>query len=282
LEHLFIAAQSIGELALQLTMRTFHTGGATLTDKDETSIVAKKKYFLQDIQADIVSIFSKKSDFYKYMVRNKGYIVLKTDIETEKMFVDKGDILHFDKESYIEIGDIIFTKNTKSEIFFAEETGKLKIINGKIIKTNNENVLISNSPKISIGKQEVLLPKNSILLYKENETVKKGSIVAKRVHATSVSQDIVDSLKQIEHIIEMRKTKETSLQSGYEGTFDYDLTNENTAHLYVITKDKERKSIDNKNYNIENLIVKKGDYIKEGQKLTFGSIDYNNILSVLN
>ena len=274
-----IAAQSIGEPALQLTMRTFHTGGATSSETNNNIVTSDIDCELESISSDVIDISTTgKNSFYIYIVKNQGNIITKSSKATKILPIDTGDFIHVKKGEKIKKGDIVLTKNLNSEIFFAENTGKIKILS-KITKINGEIVLTSNNPKISINEKEMVLSKNSILFFQEGETIQKGTIIAKRVHVSNTSKDIIDALKQIEHILEMRKTKDSSMQSIYEGKFDYKVLDEGNIQPFILTNDNKKKTL--KNCSYESLIVKKGDYIKEGQQITFGMIDYNKIVNVL-
>lgn len=273
-----IAAQSIGEPALQLTMRTFHTGGATLTET-YNKVSTNKDSVLISISSNIHDISTSNESYYKYITKNTGEIKLRTSDNKEKtIIVDSGDLLHYKVGDRIPKNSTIVTKNLNSEIFFSEYTGKVKILSN-ISKINDETILTSSNPKVSIDGNEISIAKNSVIFYNDGDYIKEGDILAKRVHISNVSKDIIDSLKQIEHILETRKVKETSLQSTHNGVFNYDLIDETNIQPYILTDNNEKKPL--KNCKLESLIVNKGDYVKEGQQITFGMIDYNKIINVL-
>jgi DNA-directed RNA polymerase subunit beta' len=103
-----IAAQSIGQPGTQLTMRTFHIGGAATKASEENKILLKYPVRVKEIQGITVTLESGEALFTR-----RGYVIVNRILES--LEIQKGDRLHFHDGDKVVKGQNIL-KREKEEI----------------------------------------------------------------------------------------------------------------------------------------------------------------------
>lgn len=149
-----IAAQSIGQPGTQLTLRTFHSGGAAEMSTDDNRIVLKFNAFMKDISGTHV-----ETSDGKWLFTRKGFMTvirILDEIKTES----KDELLVTDGEKLMR-GTPILKKNG-IEIPAAA--------NGTIILKDNVVYLTSKEQKIEISN-------GSTIYAKAGDYVKKGEAI---------------------------------------------------------------------------------------------------------
>ena len=129
-----IAAQSIGQPGTQLTLRTFHSGGAAEMSTDDNKIVLKFNAFIKSIEGTHVE--TKKGD---WLFTRKGFMNVIRILDEVK--VDSGDKVLVDDETSVMRGTPIL--NHKGKDVLAQVTGK-------VVLKDNVIYLVSKEQKIEI------------------------------------------------------------------------------------------------------------------------------------
>ena len=129
-----IAAQSIGQPGTQLTLRTFHSGGAAEMSTDDNKIVLKFNAFIKSIEGTHVE--TKKGD---WLFTRKGFMNVIRILDEVK--IDSGDKVLVDDETSVMRGTPIL--NHKGKDVLAQVTGK-------VVLKDNVIYLVSKEQKIEI------------------------------------------------------------------------------------------------------------------------------------
>jgi DNA-directed RNA polymerase subunit beta' len=294
-----IAAQSIGEPGTQLTMRTFHIGGAAAATFKQPQIKAK-----HDGTARYQDLRCVKLDD-----EGGGYIVLNKNGSLQILAPDGKEL-----ESHtIVVGSIISVADggpvTKGEVFvewdaynvpiITEKSGRVRfgdIIQGVTVKQEidettgtEENVIIEHKedlhPQIVVEDEagEALaqypIPAGAHLVVSDGDEITAGSLLAKTPRKASKTKDITGGLPRVAELFEARRPKDAAEISRIDGVVDNGpsvrgkrciivrdpQTNLEEEHLIPMNK---------------HVIVFKGDFVKRGQQLTDGPVVPHEILEV--
>ncbi len=150
-----IAAQSIGQPGTQLTMRTFHIGGAATKVSEENRITLRYPVLIRKINGNTVDL-----DDGTVLFTRKGFVILSKVIDTVEL--KKGDKVLVDDEQKI-VGGAPIVKRKSTEIE-ASEVGYVKVFDDKVL-------IIAQEQKIDIRN-------GAQLLYKEGDIVPPEETIA--------------------------------------------------------------------------------------------------------
>lgn len=149
-----IAAQSIGQPGTQLTLRTFHSGGAAEMSTDDNRIVLKFNAFMKDIAGTHV-----ETSDGKWLFTRKGYMTVIRILDEIK--IESGDELLVNDGEKLMRGTPILKKNGVEIVASA---------NGAVIVKDNVVYLTSKEQKIEIAN-------GSTLYAKAGDYVKKSEAI---------------------------------------------------------------------------------------------------------
>ena len=149
-----IAAQSIGQPGTQLTLRTFHSGGAAEMSTDDNKIVLKFNAFMKEITGTHV-----ETKDGKWLFTRKGYMTVIRILDDIKL--DSADKVLVENETSVTRGTPIV--NHKGKDVCASVTGKVFV-------KDNVLYLLSKEQKIEIAN-------GSTISAKAGDKIKKGESI---------------------------------------------------------------------------------------------------------
>ncbi len=298
-----VAAQSIGEPGTQLTMRTFHIGGAasgiSVENKVEAGIDGKVVYDCRVIKRkDRTFIVVSQSSEINVEDEN-GRVV-------ERHRIPYGTMLNFPSGSKIKQGDLLAKWDPLTRPIIAEVGGKAKFIDiddGITVRlktdeltglSNIEIIDITERPKgeaqdkrpaIHIvdgkGKQKTILdseapaiymlPGNAFLQLQDGQDIQLGSVIARISQESAKTKDITGGLPRVADLFEARKPKEAAILAQATGTISWGKP----------TKGKERLIITEESGNEVATLIPKTRHINvfEGEKIEKGDVVSDGPLS---
>jgi len=301
-----LAAQSIGEPGTQLTMRTFHIGGTASRKVEVAEIKArvegKIKYseglnVVKTAHGDMIIMSRRGGEFA---------IVGEAGREREKNSVIYGARIYVVDGQSVMPGDVLATWDPFTVPIITEVDGRVKFgdieagktmqekldpVTGKSSRTIIESRVGDVRPRISIkdssNKTAILgsglarypLPVDAVLLVEEFDEIKAGDIIAKLPRATTKTKDITGGLPRVAELFEVRKPKETAVLSEIDGFVSISKGTKGKQKVTVNPVDVGEK----KEYLIpkgRHVNVYEGDYVRAGEKLTSGSENPQDILSI--
>ncbi len=341
-----IAAQSIGQPGTQLTMRTFHVGGAATGFVQENNIKFNYKVYIDNIQGSYLKqkeniLFARKGymtvrrvnhefditncellvsdneriNITKPLYKTKtGQIVESTEVGSVKIInnrllvvnttheveVPPGAILYKEVGSTVEAKDVILTFDPFVQPIISEQAGKAKFIDLKIgitIKeeidetTGNKKHKVTDSffdtlqPKIIIlnadGEEigSYLLPGGAYLNVKEGEEVKKGDIVAKITKKSQKVGDITGGLPRVAELFEARKPKDQAVLAKVSGVVSF--RGKVKGNDIIVIRDSYNNEFKHTVPSGSYLLVRDGDLIKAGDRISEGNVNPHDILNIL-
>jgi len=298
-----IAAQSIGEPGTQLTMRTFHIGGAATKIVEEARLEAKGsgKIKFKNIHyverkdgslivlnrnAMITIVDATGREREKYNLVYGAKILVKED-----QIVESGQRLAewdaYTTPIITEIGGKIALGDLVEGITFKEETDPTTGLSHKIIidypATYRPRVTIKDkdgkTARLPVGAPaRYLLPAGAILVVDKGDVVEPGDILAKIPRETIKTKDITGGLPRVAELFEARRPKEAAIVSEIDGIVEFRGGQKGSRLIVIRGADETRE------YQIpkgKHVIVHDGDWVKAGEPLIDGSINPHSILDIL-
>ncbi len=298
-----IAAQSIGEPGTQLTMRTFHIGGAATKIVEQAVLEAKTS---GTVRFKNVHFVERKDGSLVVLNRNAVIAIVDTSgrerekynlVYGAKILVREGQLIDAGQklaewDAYTtpiitEIGGKIALGDLVEGVTFKEETDPTTGLSHKIIidypATYRPRVTIKDeegkTAKLPSGAPaRYLLPAGAILVVDKGDKVEPGDILAKIPRETIKTKDITGGLPRVAELFEARRPKEAAIVSEIDGIIEFKGTQKGSRVIVVRGADESRE------YQIpkgKHVIVHDGDWVKAGDPLIDGSINPHTILDIL-
>ena len=298
-----VAAQSIGEPGTQLTMRTFHIGGAasgtSAQDNVEAGIDGKIIYDCRAIK--------RKDNTYVALSQSSEINVEDKEGRTiERYKIPYGTTLNFSNGSKIKQGDILAKWDPLTRPIIAEVGGKAKFVDiddgiTARLKTDDltglSNIEIiditerakgeaqEKKPSIHIvdgrGKEKTIpeseapaiytLPGNAFIGLNDGQDIELGSVIARVSQESAKTKDITGGLPRVADLFEARKPKEAAILALESGIVSWGKP----------TKGKERLIITDESGNECASLIPKTRHINvfEGERIEKGDIVSDGALS---
>ena len=300
-----IAAQSIGEPGTQLTMRTFHIGGAAAGQMQQSTHVSSASGTIKFVDVKTVT----KKDGTQVSMRGDSHIVIVDDNgrEREKFPIVYGATILVKDGQKVKPGTVLAGWDPYARPFLTEISGRIKF--GDIIEhvTMEEQtdertglstkVIIPSKradlrPRISIKDEQgktikiagsdnfarYFLPIGAHLVVMEGQEVSAGDVIAKIPRETAKTKDITGGLPRVVELFEARRPKEAAVISEIDGVVEFGPEEKGKYAVVVRPAVGEPKT-----YLIPKgkaFAVHKGDFVKAGDQLTEGSPNPHDILRV--
>ena len=301
-----IAAQSIGEPGTQLTMRTFHLGGAASRSVEQS--VHTTRY---DGVVKLLNIQSVRNRNGKLTVMNRNgqaLIIDESGRERENFKLVYGAILNFADGEKVTKGATVAEWDPYSNPIISEVTAKVNFqdivegvtmveqvdaVTGFTTKVIVESKSSDNKPTLLLvdthGKvlnlpgREIparyMVPVGAQLLVTDGQDVHAGDVVAKMHRETSKTKDITGGLPRVAELFEARKPKEAAIISEIDGyvTFGKDVKGKQRV---IVTPEigEQREYLIPKG---KHVAVREGEFVRAGEALMDGPTNPHDVLAVL-
>ncbi len=307
-----IAAQSIGEPGTQLTMRTFHIGGAATTGTEISSIEAPCQSKVKIIGRNIVV----NSDGSQVVMSRTCEVILIDDKGNEKLKsrIPYGSHLLVDDGCKVVKGQKIAEWNPYTIPIITEKSGKVLftdmieglslrevvddttgitnqvIIESKqyskggdlrprihLLDSNNEIIQLSNGLEA-----KYYLPIDAILSVSDGSYVSAGDILARIPRESGKTRDITGGLPRVAELVEARKPKDHAIIAEIDGRIEFgkDYKSKRRLMLYP-TDNSNNPAIEYMIPKGKHVVVNEGDYVKKGDMIIDGNPVLQDILKVL-
>ncbi|MGC9141703.1 MAG: DNA-directed RNA polymerase subunit beta' [Caldimicrobium sp.] len=292
-----IAAQSIGEPGTQLTMRTFHIGGAVGKALEQSQHLAQSQGKVRYLNLRYVQ----RSDGSLVAINRQGEIAIEGPDGRilEKYPVVYGAKIKVREGEEVKPGTLLVEWDPYTNPIISEVSGRVKfgdIIDGvtvdeKIDPTTGRITIVVRDykltdyrPRVSIKDEKgktiarYELPVGAIISVHEGDYVEAGDILAKIPKETLKAKDITGGLPKVTDLFEARKPKESAVISEIEGTVVFEKDVRGRKRLIVQPEVGEAKEylLPKGKY----IVVREGDYIKPGEPLIEGTPNPHDILKV--
>ncbi|QCI25837.1 DNA-directed RNA polymerase subunit beta' [Buchnera aphidicola] len=297
-----IAAQSIGEPGTQLTMRTFHIGGAASRAVSESRIEVKNTGTIRLNNAKTVKNFYGKTVIIDQKVELNIIDILGKIKESYK--IPYGAILEKGDQETVNIGETLATWDPHTTPIITEISGYVKFIDmipgQSIIQQNDELtglssiVILDVSERTNLGKElrptikitkkngddifipgtevpiQYFLPGKALIQLSDQALVNPGDIIARIPKATAGTKDITGGLPRVADLFEARYGKDLAILSEINGLVSFGKETKGKIRLIITPHNKNEKIYEvmipkSRPISVfEGEIIKKGDIISNG------------------
>jgi DNA-directed RNA polymerase subunit beta' len=313
-----IAAQSIGEPGTQLTMRTFHIGGAAQVAEQsslEAPFDAKLKMananLVRDSQgrwvvmarsSEIVLVDDNGRERARYKVDYGARLNVK-NVSDAAAFdtgvgVKKGDRLAewdpytrpiiTDKSGFVNFRDLV------DGVSMREQTDEATGITYRVVTDwRNQPKSGDLRPRITLrdDKGEVITSDNgaearyflsadAILSVEDGAKVEQGDVVARVPKEGTKTRDITGGLPRVAELFEARRPKDHAIMADADGRVEFGKDYKNKRRVYIHPEDGSTP----REYQIakgRHMNVQDGDFIRRGEYLVEGNPAPHDILGVM-
>ncbi|NOT74571.1 MAG: DNA-directed RNA polymerase subunit beta' [Cyclobacteriaceae bacterium] len=295
-----IAAQSIGEPGTQLTLRTFHVGGAASNIATEASIRAKFAGTIEFEGVRTIDSTDKDGNKVKIVMGRTGEIRI---VEKEKNRVlitnnvPYGSFLFVKEGQKVEKNDELCNWDPYNAVILSEFDGEIEyeaIIEGITFKEESdeqtghrEKVITETRDKtknpalVVKGKTDSKsynIPVGAHLAVDSGEQIKAGHVLVKIPRAVGKSRDITGGLPRVTELFEARNPSNPAVVSEIDGVVTYGGIKRGNREIFIESRDGVQKR-----YLVplsKHILVQDNDFIKAGQPLSDGAITPSDILSI--
>ncbi|TQV73881.1 DNA-directed RNA polymerase subunit beta' [Aliikangiella marina] len=303
-----IAAQSIGEPGTQLTMRTFHIGGAASRQSAENNVQIKNDGTLK-----LHNIKSVERDDGKLVVVSRSTELTLLDEfgrERERYKVPYGSVLEKKDGDKVDGGEIVANWDPHTHPIITEIAGKIQLqdvvegvnmtrqtdeltgLSSLVITESKRSGTKANEmrPMIKLfdkkGKElmipgtsmpaQYVLPVNAIVSIEDGSEVGVGTAIARIPQEGSKTGDITGGLPRVADLFEARKPKEPAILAEISGTVSFGKETKGKRRL-VITP-QEGDAYEELIHKWRHFNVFEGERVEKGEVVSDGADNPHDIL----
>ena len=303
-----IAAQSIGEPGTQLTMRTFHIGGAASRSAAINNIEVKTKGAVRLHNIKTVQHISGNN----VAVSRSGEVTVldEQNRERERYKVPYGATISVNDGDQVEPGQVVANWDPHTHPIITEEAGVIgfvDIVDGVTVQAETDEItglssLVVIDPKqrssqakdmrpmvklmdekgndLNIAGTEIpanyVLPGGAIITMTDGAAVGVGDAIARIPQASSKTRDITGGLPRVADLFEARKPKESSIMAEISGTISFGKETKGKQRLVVTPN--EGDVYEELIPKWRHITVFEGEHVEKGEVIAEGEPNSHDIL----
>jgi DNA-directed RNA polymerase subunit beta' len=300
-----IAAQSIGEPGTQLTMRTFHIGGAAqLNEISHLESISSGKI----VYRDMPTIVDKRGRILS-LARNGELAVIDAEgREREIHKVPYGTVLMHKDGEQVKEGDRLAEWDPFSLPIITEQSGVVRfqdLVEGTTLEERVDDAtgiaqrVVTENRATGRKRNEDLRPRLTLLNEAGDETeaarymlapgttmsvedgqrVEAGDILARASREAAKTRDITGGLPRVAELFEARLPKDISVIAKISGKIEF--VREYKAKRKIAIVPEEGDAVEYLVPKTKVIDVQEGDFVKKGDTLISGSPNPHDILEVM-
>ena len=304
-----IAAQSIGEPGTQLTMRTFHIGGAAQKGAEQASVEVpfagvmkvENKHLVYNSEGngivlsrncELVIVDAQGREKSRHHVPYGTKLLVAEDAKVKKgQKVAEWDPFTIpvitEKAGKVALIDLINNVSVKESV--DETTG---VVSKTVIDWRSQSSSAGLKPSIMLkdakgkpvtydnGKEiRYYMSVDAILSVEDGQEVQVGDVIARIPRESSKTKDITGGLPRVAELFEARRPKDQAIISDIDGMVEFGKDYKAKQRVTVVPKKGEPLE-----YLVpkgRHLVVQDGDIVKKGDMLVEGTPAPHDILRVL-
>lgn len=303
-----MAAQSIGEPGTQLTMRTFHIGGAASRAAAVNNIEVKSK---GTVKLHNIKLLAREDGKSITVSRSGGLAIIdESGREKERYKVPYGAELSVSDGTKVDAGEVVAGWDPHTHPVITEVQGTVifsDIIEGTTVVREMDEITGMTSLTVTDPKQRASaakdlkptvklvdakgndlfipgteipahypLPANAVIVVSDNSEIKVGDVLARLPQESAKTRDITGGLPRVADLFEARKPKEPAILAEVTGTVSFGKE----------TKGKQRLIITDSNADTTETLIPKwrhvnvfeGEHVEKGEVIVDGASDAHDIL----
>ncbi|WAJ70653.1 DNA-directed RNA polymerase subunit beta' [Catenovulum adriaticum] len=304
-----IAAQSIGEPGTQLTMRTFHIGGAASRASAENSIQVKTDGSIKLARAKFVT----NSDGKIVITSRSSELTVIDELgrQKERYKVPYGAVMSKADGEAVSAGEVIANWDPHTHPIITEVEGKVQfadMVDGVTITRQTDEltglssiVVIDPKDRTGSGKEmrpairlvdekgqavnmsgtdmpaQYFLPGNALVNLEDGAQVQSGDAIARIPQESSKTRDITGGLPRVADLFEARKPKDPAILAEMSGTVSFGKETKGKRRL-IITAEHGAVQHEEMIPKWRQLNVFEGEQVEKGEVIADGPESPHDIL----
>lgn len=306
-----IAAQSIGEPGTQLTMRTFHIGGAASRATAANNIQIKNKGVIR--LHNIKTVTHENSNLVA--VSRSGEVSIVDDFgrERERYKLPYGAVLTVHDNMAVEAGQVIATWDPHTHPVISEVSGRLKFVDLHEGLTMNRqtdeltglsNIVVTDAKQRTAAGRDLrpmvklvsddgddiylagtnvpaqyYLPVDAIINFEDGSAVGIGDVIARIPQERSKTRDITGGLPRVADLFEARKPKDAAVMAEISGLVNFGKETKGKRRLIITAS--EQHSHEELIPKWRHISVFEGEHVERGEVIADGPLNPHDILRLL-
>ncbi len=303
-----IAAQSIGEPGTQLTMRTFHIGGAASRSAAISNVQVKGAGSVR--LTNMKTVKNREGNLVAVSRSGEVGVMDEYGRERERYKIPYGAVLSVEEGSKINAGDIIVNWDPHTHPVITEVDGVIELIDfvdGVTVQEKSDEVTgltsrVVTDPKQrgSAGKElrpmvklldaeggginlpgtdvpaQYFLPTGAIAGIKDGGQVSVGDVLARIPQESSKTRDITGGLPRVADLFEARKTKDPAILAEATGTISFG--KETKGKQRIVITDSSGEHFETLVPKWRHITVFEGEFVEKGETIAEGELTPHDIL----
>ncbi len=306
-----VAAQSIGEPGTQLTMRTFHIGGAASRATTVSGIEVKTT---GNVRLNNIKLV-KHASGNNVAVSRSGELVIQDEQgrDRERYKIPYGAVLSVSNGDKVKAGKVVANWDPHTHPIITEVAGKIAfadMIDGVTVNRQTDELTglstyVVLDPKQRSGAKNIrpmislvhpstgkplnlagteiparyMLPPGAIIVVNDGTTIGVGDVLARIPQETSKTRDITGGLPRVAELFEARKAKDHALLAETSGIVSFG--KETKGKLRLVITDKEAKEHEYLIPKGRHITVFEGETVEQGEVIVDGAPVSADILRLL-
>jgi len=298
-----MAAQSIGEPGTQLTMRTFHIGGAASRSAAVSNIVVKNEGVVR--LHNIKTVEQEGGNLVAVSRSGELGVIDAHGRERERYKVPYGAILSVKEASTVTSGQEVAAWDPHTHPIITEVAGKVQFVDfveGITVNKQVDEITGLSSTVVGDASQrggatkdmrpvirliddkgesvflkgteipaQYTLPAGAIISLKNGDQVNVGDVVARIPQESSKTRDITGGLPRVADLFEARKPKEPAIMAEASGTISFGKETKGKKRLIITDENGEQNELLIHKWRTVNVFegetVERGEIIADGEPI---------------
>jgi DNA-directed RNA polymerase subunit beta' len=307
-----IAAQSIGEPGTQLTMRTFHIGGAVQRGAEESKIEASADAIVQLRNCSRVTnsrgekvIMSRNAELRLVDTQNRERARHRIPYGAKLLVEDKDGVprgqrlaewdpytlpIITERDGVVSLADLVDGISMIERMDEATGIAKKVVVDWKQQPKGMElkpRIMLNDAqgnPIVLANGQEAryFLMVDAILSVENGQSVHAGDVLARMPRGESAkTRDITGGLPRVAELFEARRPKDFAIIAETEGRIEFGKDYKAKRRIVIVPTDSDKKPQEYLIPRGKHISVQEGDYVQVGDRLVDGNPVPHDILRVL-
>jgi DNA-directed RNA polymerase subunit beta' len=303
-----IAAQSIGEPGTQLTMRTFHIGGAASRSAAISNVEVKSAGTIK--LSNLKTVVNKDNNLVAVSRSGEVSVIDEHGRERERYKIPYGAVLSAREGERVRAGQVVVNWDPHTHPVVSEVKGFGKLVDfieGVTVREQSDEVtglssmvVIDPKQRGSSGKDlrpmiklvdeqdndiripateiaaQYFLPAGAIIGVRDGALVQVGDVLARIPQESSKTRDITGGLPRVADLFEARKTKDPAILAEATGTISFG--KETKGKRRVVVTDAHGQQHEVLIPKWRHITVFEGEHVEQGETIAEGDLTPYDIL----
>ncbi|MCF6764159.1 DNA-directed RNA polymerase subunit beta' [Thiotrichales bacterium 19S3-7] len=301
-----IAAQSIGEPGTQLTMRTFHIGGAASQSAADSQVQVKNAGHIKF--NNLKTVRNKEGNLVVVSRSGELSVVDKFGRERERYKLPYGAVVSIEDAAEVDAGNIVATWDPHTHPVITEVAGKVEFVDFLDGVTMNRqadeltglsSIVITDTQK-SGGRElkplirlvdakgnelnfpntqipaSYFMPQGALINLESGNKVEVGDVIARIPQEGSKNKDITGGLPRVADLFEARRPKDAAIMADIAGVVSFGKETKGKRRLVISPEDSDQVEIMIPKWRHINVF--EGEHVDKGEIISDGPLDPHEIL----